>query len=35
MNLLILMIDDKLDVEELFRQHFRRDFRALASWCVR
>ena len=28
MNLLILVVDDKSDVEALFRQHFRRDLRA-------
>ena len=28
MNLLILVIDDEPDVEVLFRQRFRRDFRA-------
>jgi hypothetical protein len=28
MNLLILVADDEPDVETLFRQHFRRDFRA-------
>jgi len=27
MNLLILVVDDEPDVEVLFRQHFRRDFR--------
>jgi CheY-like chemotaxis protein len=26
-NLLILVVDDEPDVEELFRQHFRRDIR--------
>jgi hypothetical protein len=36
MNLLILVADDELDVEVLFREHFRRDFRV--RWrreCVR
>jgi hypothetical protein len=36
MNLLILVVDDEPDVEVLFRQHFRRDFRV--RWrneCVR
>ena len=28
MNLLILVVDDESDVEELFRQQFRRDLRA-------
>src|ERR1700751_15744 len=28
MSLLILVVDDELDVETLFRQHFRRDLRA-------
>ena len=28
MNLLILVVDDEADVEELFRQQFRRDLRA-------
>jgi hypothetical protein len=28
MNLLILVVDDEPDVEELFRQQFRRDIRA-------
>ena len=28
MNLLILVVDDEPDVEELFRQQFRRDLRA-------
>ena len=28
MNLLILVVDDELDVEVLFRQQFRRDLRA-------
>jgi len=28
MNLLILVVDDEADVEELFRQQFRRDIRA-------
>ena len=28
MNLLILVVDDELDVEALFRQQFRRDLRA-------
>ena len=28
MNLLILVVDDETDVEELFRQQFRRDLRA-------
>jgi CheY-like chemotaxis protein len=28
MSLLILVVDDEPDVEELFRQHFRRDLRA-------
>ena len=28
MNLLILVVDDETDVEELFRQQFRRDIRA-------
>ena len=28
MNLLILVVDDELDVETLFRQQFRRDLRA-------
>jgi hypothetical protein len=27
MNLLILVVDDEPDVEVLFRQHLRRDFR--------
>jgi len=27
-NLLILVVDDEPDVEELFRQQFRRDLRA-------
>jgi hypothetical protein len=27
-NLLILVVDDELDVEALFRQHFRHDLRA-------
>jgi len=27
-NLLILVVDDEPDVEQLFRQHFRRDLRA-------
>jgi hypothetical protein len=27
MNLLILVVDDEPDVEELFRQYFRCDFR--------
>ena len=31
MNLLILVVDDEPDVEVLFRQHFRRDFRV--RWC--
>jgi CheY-like chemotaxis protein len=28
MNLLVLVVDDEADVEELFRQQFRRDIRA-------
>jgi hypothetical protein len=28
MNLLILVVDNEPDVEGLFHQHFRRDFRA-------
>ena len=28
MNLLILVIDDEPDLEQLFRQHFRRDLRS-------
>ena len=27
MKLLILVVDDEPDVEGMFRQHFRRDFR--------
>ena len=33
MNLLILVVDDEADVEELFRQQFRRDIRAVALQC--
>jgi hypothetical protein len=33
MNLLILVGDDEPDVEELFRQYFRRDFRV--RWGAR
>lgn len=28
MSVLILVVDDEVDVEDLFRQHFRRDLRA-------
>ncbi len=28
MSLLILVVDDEFDVEDLFRQQFRRDLRA-------
>jgi hypothetical protein len=36
MNLLILVVDDEPDVEVLFRQDFRRDFRVRRRHeCVR